>query len=74
MFFKHSLFPKHTVTVNLKKFSSSNIFRWYISRKFTWSNPVFLVEELIRWKKAFEIFLIDHYEGDTENKNISGTY
>ena len=34
----------------------------------------FLVEELIRWKKAFETFLIDHYTGDIDDIDIADTY
>ena len=32
------------------------------------SNSIILVEDLIGWMKGFEIFLIDHYAGDTEIK------
>ena len=41
---------------------------------FILSNSVISVKELIRWKRGFEIFLIDHYAGDVENNNISGKY
>ena len=37
-------------------------------------NLINLVEDLIRWKRGFEIFLIDHYAGDIGNKNIAGKY
>ena len=40
---------------------------------FTCSNSVILVEDLTRWKRRFEIFLIDHYVGDIGNKNIAIT-
>ena len=35
---------------------------------FTLSNSVILVEHIIMWRRGFEIFLIDHYGGDTGNK------
>ena len=38
---------------------------------FTWSNSIILVEDLIRWKKSFEVFLIDHYTCDVINKNAA---
>ena len=41
---------------------------------FTFPNSDNLVEDLISWKKGFEIFLIDHYTGDIGNKNIAGKY
>ena len=39
---------------------------------FTLSNSIMLVEDLIRWKRCFEIFLIDHLTDDIGNKNIAG--
>ena len=39
---------------------------------FALSNSIILAENLIRWTKGFEIFLIDHYAGDIGNKNIAG--
>ena len=41
---------------------------------FTLSNSIILVKDLTRWKKDFEIFLIDQYAGDNGNKNIAGKY
>ena len=41
---------------------------------FALSNSIILVEHLTRWKKGFEIFLIDHYAGDNRNKNIASKY
>ena len=70
---EHSLLWKCTVTVNLKKFSSNTISRWYICGLFTWSNLIILVEDLVRWKRGFEMFLIEHYTGDIGNKNIAST-
>ena len=43
-------------------------------RNFTMSNSDILVEDLIRQKRCFEIFLIDHLAGDTGNKNVVGNY
>ena len=45
-----------------------------ILKNFTLSNWIILVEELIRWKESFKIFLIDHYAGDIGNINIAGKY
>ena len=41
---------------------------------FTLSDSIILVEDLIRWSRGFEIFLIDHYAGDIRKKNIAGKY
>ena len=41
---------------------------------FTLSNSAISVEDLIRWKRGFEIFLIKHCAGDMRNKNIAGKY
>ena len=40
----------------------------------TLSNSIISVKDLIKWKKGFEIFLIDHYAGDIGNKYITGKY
>ena len=37
-------------------------------------NSIIPVKDLIRLKKSFEIFLIDHYASDIENNNIAGKY
>ena len=57
--FWNFIFWKRTTTVNLKKFSSNTIF-WEILHSYI---------QLFQWKRSFEIFLIDHYAGDIENKN-----
>ena len=36
------------------------------------SNSIILLEDLIRWKRGFEIFLIGQYAGDIGNKIIAG--
>ena len=54
-------------TVNLNKFSSNTIFRGYTFGKFYSVKYNILVEDLIRWKRGFEIFLIEHYAGDIGN-------
>ena len=41
---------------------------------FTLSNSDILVEDVIRWKRCFGIFLIDHSAGDIGNKNIAIKY
>ena len=38
------------------------------------SDSIILVEDLIRWNRIFEIFLIGHYAGDIGNKNNAGKY
>ena len=32
------------------------------------------MKDLIRWKRGFEIFSIDHYAGDIGNNNTTGMY
>ena len=41
---------------------------------FTLSNLIILVENLIRWNRRFEMFLIDRYDGEIGNINIAGRY
>ena len=41
---------------------------------FTLSNSIISVEDLIRLKRGFEIFLIDQCAGDIGNINIAGKY
>ena len=41
---------------------------------FASSNSIIFVEELIKWKRCFEIFLIDHCASDIGHKNIAGKY
>ena len=41
---------------------------------FTLSKSVILMNDLIRWKRGFEILLIDHHAGDIGNKNIANKY
>ena len=65
-FLKHS----RTATVNLKKFSSNTIFRLYTWGKF-YMVKFDLVENLIKWKRGFEIFLIDQYACGIGNKNTA---
>ena len=38
------------------------------------SNSIILVEDRIRWKRGFEIFLTDHWAGNIGHKNIAGKY
>ena len=40
---------------------------------FTLSNSIISEEDLIRWNKGFEIFLIDHYAGDQSLASIQKT-
>ena len=46
----------------------------YFSRNFTLSNSIILVENLIRGKRALEIFLIDHCASDIGNKSTAEKY
>ena len=32
------------------------------------------MEDLIRWNRGFEVFLIDYYDGEIVNTNITGKY
>ena len=41
---------------------------------FTLSNSIILVEDLIRWKRGFEIFLIDRYDGKIGDINTAGKH
>ena len=42
---------------------------------FTLSNSIIFVEDVIRCERDIgEIFLIDHYAVDIENKNMAGNY
>ena len=66
-------FWKYAVIVNLNKFSSNTTFRWYFRGKCTWSNSIFLVEDLISWKRGYDVFWIDYYAGNIGNKNIGVT-
>ena len=44
-----------------------------LAGNFTWLNSIILVEDIKRWKRDFEIFLIDYYAGDIGSKNNTGT-
>ena len=67
MFLKHLLFWKHTLTVNRKKIPLKYRLQMYTCGSFTWSNSIILAEDLIKWKRGFEIFFIDHSAGDIWN-------
>ena len=69
-FLKHSFFWKRTVTVNLKKLSSNTIFRWYTFGKFY--NIKF--NYFSGGARGFEIFFIELFAVDIENKNITVKY
>ena len=68
-FLKYSFLWKHTATVNLKKFCSNTIIRLYNWEKFYLVNVNYFREDVIRWKRGFQIFFIGHYTGDIGNKN-----
>ena len=76
---KYSFFQKRIITATVKKLLSNTIFRWYTFGKFykyfqLLANSVILVKDWIKWKRGFEIFLIDPCAGDFGNKNIAGKY
>ena len=60
--------------VNLKNFLQTPSLDDKFCGNLTFSNSIIFVEDLIRWNKGFEIFLIDHYAGENPNKNIAGKY
>ena len=69
------IFLKCTVILSILKSSLQIPFLDDILwQHFTLSNSIILVKDLTRWKKRFEIFLIDQYAGDNGNKNIAGKY
>ena len=41
---------------------------------FTLPNSIISVKDLIRWKRGFEMFLIDYYAGDIGNNNVTGKH
>ena len=49
-------------------------FRWYTFGKFYIAKFKISVKDLIKYKRGFEMFFIDHYAGDIGNKNITGKY
>ena len=46
---------------------------YILGQIFTWSNSTILVEDLMRWKINFEVFLFDHYASDIGYKKIAVT-
>ena len=69
-------FLKHSFFKNIQLLSQQTFFKRYLSdyilvENFTCSNSIIIVEGLIRWKRGFEMFFIDHYVGDIGNKNIA---
>ena len=64
--FQHSFFWEHAVSANVKKI----LFKHHIILlgNFTWSSLIILLEDLIRWKKCLEIFLIYPCAGELEMK------
>ena len=73
-FLRYSFFWKHTITISSRNSLETLSLGDIILRNFILSNSTFLVEDLIRWKRCFEIFLIDHCASDIANKNIAGKY
>ena len=67
-------FWKYIVTISLKKFSSNTISSWYNFGKYYIVIFNYLVEDLIQWKRCFEIFLMDHCASDIANKKIAGKH
>ena len=71
---KYSFVWKRIVSVNLKKFLQTTSVGNILLENFTLSNSIILLEDLMKWKRCFEMFLIDYYAGDIENKNVAGKY
>ena len=76
MFLEYSFFWKRTTTDNSWNSLPTPSLDGILLEKytFTMSNSIILVEDLVKWKRFFEIFLIDHCAGDIGNKNINGNY
>ena len=76
MFLEYSFFWKRTTTDNSWNSLPTPSLDAILLEKytFTMSNSIILVEDLVKWKRCFEIFLIDHCAGDIGNKNIAGNY
>ena len=74
IFLKYSLFWRRIHYINLRNPLETPHLNEIFLGYFTLSNSVILVEDLIRWNKGFEIFLIDRYDGEIENINIAGKY
>ena len=71
---KYSFFWKRIVSANLKKFLQTTSVGDMLLENFTLSNSTILLEDLMKWKRYFEMLLIDYYAGDIENKNVAGQY
>ena len=41
---------------------------------FSYSNSMISVEDLRKWNRDFDIFLIDRYDSEIGNKNVTGKY
>ena len=67
------IFWKHTVPVNLKKFSSNTISRLYTWGKFYMVKLNYFSGRPNKVKERFWNILIEHYVGDIGNKNITVT-
>ena len=65
---------KLTGIFNLKKSSSSTIFRWCTFGKLYIAKFNYCSGRPKRLKRGFEIFLIDHYAGDIGDENIAGKH
>ena len=71
---KYSFFWKRIVSANLKKFLQTTSVGDMLLENFTLSNSTILLEDLMKWKRCFEMLLIDYYADDIENKNVAGQY
>ena len=73
-------FLKHSIFENVLLLSISRSSRQIpylddiLLENFIWLNWIIPVKDLIRLKKGFEIFLIDHNASDFENNKIAGKY
>ena len=72
-FLKYSFFFENVLLLSISRNSLQRSSLSHIRlENFTLSNSIILVEELISWKRCFEIFLIDLCTGDIGNNKIAG--
>ena len=67
-FLKYSDFWKRFITVISRNSLYIPSLDGIVLGNLTWSSSIILVEDLVKWKRCFEILLIDHFAGDIRNK------
>ena len=75
-FLKYSFFEngKYSATVNLGFSLQITFLDDIFFINFSLSNSIISVKNLIKWKRGFEIFLIDYWAIDVGKNNITGKY